>query len=221
MARFTLVVLLTFVASVTASALIARSANDLGSLFARQSTILDPDDIPSACRSDCTSIVSQLNSCTTMACLCTTSNGRGLESCVNCLVDLSPSAAMRQQGQSILDNFVTGCSGAVPPLTVGGSSSATVSSSASSTPSTSPPALTQSSGGGGGFFPGSTSTTSTTTTPLFGTSTTPTGPRTTIDSGSNNDNPFDSSSGNGANELATYGLMTFFSIVGGAGFLLL
>ncbi|KAF4565354.1 hypothetical protein EYR36_001925 [Pleurotus pulmonarius] len=61
MTRLSVVASLLLVASVGAVELIARSADELGSLFTRQSTILDPADIPSACQSQCTGIVSALN----------------------------------------------------------------------------------------------------------------------------------------------------------------
>ncbi|KAF7416387.1 hypothetical protein PC9H_002652 [Pleurotus ostreatus] len=134
MTRLSVVASLLLVASASVGAveLIARSADELGQLFARQSTILDPADIPSACQSQCTGIVSALNSCASTTCICTNTNARGLEACVNCLVSLANTPSMQTQGQSILDNFVAGCGGTVAPLTIVGGSTASASASAGS-----------------------------------------------------------------------------------------
>ncbi|KAF9487402.1 hypothetical protein BDN71DRAFT_1514005 [Pleurotus eryngii] len=134
MTRLSVIASLLLVASVGAVELIARSADQLGQLFARQSPILDPADIPSACQSQCTSIVNSLNSCTSTTCICTDANARGLESCVNCLVSLANTPSMQTQGQSILDSFVAGCGGTVAPLTVAGGSTASASAGSSVRP---------------------------------------------------------------------------------------
>ncbi|KAL4256376.1 Extracellular membrane protein CFEM domain-containing protein [Pleurotus pulmonarius] len=190
MTRLSVVASLLLVASVGAVELIARSADELGSLFTRQSTILDPADIPSACQSQCTGIVSALNSCTTTTCICTNTNARGLEACVNCLVSLANTPAMQTQGQSILDNFVAGCGGAVSPLTIAGGSTASASaptvSSASSVSSGSVTTTPLT------FAPTSSSSL---TSPLTSTTRTSTAPQQTISdigSGSSSDDPFSS-----------------------------
>ncbi|KAF8868059.1 hypothetical protein BD779DRAFT_1602343 [Infundibulicybe gibba] len=90
-------------------------------LVARQSTSpLDINTLPSQCQSECAAIAQALSG--PSASLCTNANGAALKGCVQCIVNISPSASMTTQGQAILDQFVTGCSGSVSSITLDGSS---------------------------------------------------------------------------------------------------
>ncbi|KAG6852831.1 hypothetical protein C0991_008704 [Blastosporella zonata] len=57
--------------------------------------------------------------CTTTACLCTTSNANLLEACVDCIVGIDPVPAIISSAQTVLDDFSQSCAGnSVPSLTV-------------------------------------------------------------------------------------------------------
>ncbi|KAE9404207.1 hypothetical protein BT96DRAFT_989483 [Gymnopus androsaceus JB14] len=81
-----------FASEVAASQLQARFVNTLDVLLPRQSTGTgtDPSDIPTQCQSQCDAVVNALNTCTSDSCICTPDNANGLESCVECLINIDP-----------------------------------------------------------------------------------------------------------------------------------
>lgn len=55
------------------------------------------------CQKACANVVNDLNSCSSIDCLCTNSNGKQLEQCVDCLVKVGNSASATSNGQETLD----------------------------------------------------------------------------------------------------------------------
>jgi len=96
---------------------------------------IDPSDFPSACQSGCTSVLNTVEGCTDLACVCTTSNLKGVQSCINCIV--STDSSLQAVGQSVLNTYNTECAGeGVGSLTLGGGTG-TAAAGASSTGSSS------------------------------------------------------------------------------------
>jgi len=134
MVAFITFVSLLFAASWQAAAL--TPAQSIEALARRQSTSgIDPSEFPSACQSGCTSILDTIEACTSISCICTSSNRNGFQSCIDCIVNTDPSA-LQSVGQSVLNTYNTDCAGeGVGSLTLG-SATGTKSSSPSSTGST-------------------------------------------------------------------------------------
>ncbi|KAJ8522239.1 hypothetical protein ONZ45_g1175 [Pleurotus djamor] len=139
---FNLAVCLFFLASASASAVIARSADELAGLLRRQTSI-SYGDIPAGCQSSCSSMVSTINSCSSLSCFCTSSVASSFESCVYCSYNLMPTASQRSNGQALLDTYNSACSGTgISSATFRGyypSTSTTPSGSRSTSPSSSNP----------------------------------------------------------------------------------
>ncbi|KAF9793130.1 hypothetical protein BJ322DRAFT_100723 [Thelephora terrestris] len=115
-----------FVAAVSASNLEQRSPFHAFSSLAARADIIDPSVIPDKCKSSCSTIVSSVNSCASVECLCTNKNGQSLKTCVDCLVKEDGTSTSTATGQSTLDSFVSSCQAAgvtISNLSVGGSSS--------------------------------------------------------------------------------------------------
>ncbi|RDX45894.1 hypothetical protein OH76DRAFT_1407460 [Lentinus brumalis] len=102
-----------------ASTVIPRNA--LAGLLNRQTTAFDPSDIPAQCQSDCSAVVSALNSCSTVSCLCSETTNTGLYKCLECALGLDPDAALLAQGQDSLNEYQSSCQQAgvsITPLTL-------------------------------------------------------------------------------------------------------
>ncbi|KAI0700273.1 hypothetical protein C8T65DRAFT_728804 [Cerioporus squamosus] len=119
-----------------ASAVMPRNA--LAGLLNRQTTAFDPSDIPAQCQSQCADVVSALNSCSTVSCLCSDTTNTGLYNCLECALALDPDAALLAQGQDSLNEYQSSCQQAgvsVAPqtLTLPSGASATGGSGSSAT----------------------------------------------------------------------------------------
>ncbi|KAJ3730395.1 hypothetical protein EV361DRAFT_892014 [Lentinula raphanica] len=105
-----------------------RAYNALDVLIPRQSSTsgIDPSDIPTQCQSQCTTVLNTISTCTTVSCVCTTDNANEMESCVNCLISLDPTASMIEEGNEVLDSMSEECStvSGFPTLTVSASTTA-------------------------------------------------------------------------------------------------
>ncbi|EGN97562.1 hypothetical protein SERLA73DRAFT_184315 [Serpula lacrymans var. lacrymans S7.3] len=119
---------LPIIAAVTAvSVQTSKITNNLPAhAVARQTTGFDPSALPQACQSPC-QVINTMTGCADTTCLCTTSVGSNLESCMDCLVSSVPS--VQPDAQSALDSFNEACAGTT------GFSSLTLSASGSATPS--------------------------------------------------------------------------------------
>ncbi|KAG6820421.1 hypothetical protein H0H93_000667 [Arthromyces matolae] len=74
------------------------------------------------------------SNCTTTACLCTTANANLLEACIDCIVNIDPTATLIASGQTVLDEFNTSCNGqSISSLTVSVTGAVATGSSAAST----------------------------------------------------------------------------------------
>ncbi|KZP10327.1 hypothetical protein FIBSPDRAFT_858669 [Athelia psychrophila] len=111
-------------------------ADAIASLGRRQPGI-SPSDLPAACQSGCTTILTTITSCNSnitsgLACICTSANVASLQSCVNCIVSSSSlSAAEAEEGSSLIKSFNAECVGkGIASLTV---SSASASATGSTT----------------------------------------------------------------------------------------
>ncbi|KAG0694621.1 hypothetical protein DFH29DRAFT_959312 [Suillus ampliporus] len=83
--------------------------------------------LPSQCQSSC-QVVNTITNCgTSVSCVCASSVGPDLQSCMNCLVAADP--AVQTDAQSVIDSWNEGCGGSLSLN--GGSSTTTASSSAS------------------------------------------------------------------------------------------
>ncbi|RPD70587.1 hypothetical protein L226DRAFT_562760 [Lentinus tigrinus ALCF2SS1-7] len=83
--------------------------NALTGLLVRQTTSFDPSDIPAQCQPDCSVIISALNSCSAVSCLCTDSTNMGLFTCLQCSLGLDPDPALLAQGQDSLSEYQEAC----------------------------------------------------------------------------------------------------------------
>ncbi|KAI0643390.1 hypothetical protein C8Q79DRAFT_1012673 [Trametes meyenii] len=114
-----------------ASAIGARSP--LASLLRTRQAGFDPSTIPSQCQSDCSDIISAVNSqtCSTdISCICSSSASNGLYTCLQCALNLAPSQSTLTQAQGSYDDYADACEdGGVniseKTLTIPGGSSAT------------------------------------------------------------------------------------------------
>lgn len=55
------------------------------------------------CQSACSDTVTDMNSCTSVSCICTNQNGQQLKRCVDCLVEVADSDTATENGQMTLD----------------------------------------------------------------------------------------------------------------------
>ncbi|KAJ4490815.1 hypothetical protein J3R30DRAFT_3425474 [Lentinula aciculospora] len=119
--------------TVVASELRERTYHAFDVLIPRQSSSsgIDPSEIPTQCQSQCTTVLNTISACTTDSCICTTTNANDLESCVNCLVSLDPTAEMIEEGNEILESLNEEC------VTVSGFPSLSVSASTTASDDTS------------------------------------------------------------------------------------
>ncbi|KAF8057465.1 hypothetical protein FPV67DRAFT_565248 [Lyophyllum atratum] len=102
----------------SASAVTSSPRNVLTGLLVRQT---DPTaGIPAVCKPTCNTVLTNIQGCGTIACMCTTANAGLLKGCVECFLGLAPGdSTIASLGQQIYDNFNTACSGSgVPSLTV-------------------------------------------------------------------------------------------------------
>ncbi|KAI0668189.1 hypothetical protein C8Q78DRAFT_1048990 [Trametes maxima] len=114
-----------------ASAIGARSP--LASLLRARQAGLDPSMIPAQCQSDCSDIISALNSQTCssdISCICSSSASNGLYTCLQCALNIAPSQSTLSRAQDSYDEYVGACQegGASvneKTLTIPGGSSAT------------------------------------------------------------------------------------------------
>ncbi|KAJ3885496.1 hypothetical protein GG344DRAFT_82653 [Lentinula edodes] len=120
--------------NVAASSLLERTSSAFDILIARQSTSsgIDPSEIPTQCETQCTTVLNTISACTTDSCICTTTNADEMESCVNCLVSIDPTADMIEEGNEILLSLEVECDtvSGFPSLSV--SASSTISDDTSS-----------------------------------------------------------------------------------------
>jgi len=128
-ALLTVVSVLFATSQATALAPRANVLSDL--LVARQTSSIDPSSFPAACRTECTSTINSISACTTVACICSTSNISGLKTCISCVVSTDPAATIVAEGQSVLDTFNSEC-GVSLTIGSGGSSATTTGASAAS-----------------------------------------------------------------------------------------
>jgi len=130
MVAFITVVSLLFAAS-QATAL--TPVQSLERLARRQTSVpsINPSDFPSACQSQCTTVLNTIEACTDLSCTCTSSNLNGIQTCINCVVNSDPSSTLQSVGQSVLSTYNTECAGqGVGSLTLG-SATGTASTSSS------------------------------------------------------------------------------------------
>ena len=60
------------------------------------------------CKKACADSVHDANTCTDINCVCTKSNGKQLNKCVNCLVNVAGTDTSTTVGQDILDSKLLG-----------------------------------------------------------------------------------------------------------------
>ncbi|KAJ7722648.1 hypothetical protein DFH07DRAFT_286407 [Mycena maculata] len=80
-----------------------------GALVPRQSSVLDPSQIPSQCQDACNSVVNDANTCTTFRCICTPQNDADVLSCVDCVLSANHSGPVIVNGQDILNQYASEC----------------------------------------------------------------------------------------------------------------
>ncbi|KAL5501148.1 hypothetical protein ACEPAH_9535 [Sanghuangporus vaninii] len=128
------------------------SASRSTSLFIRQSSAdgLGLDSIPDACQATCAPIVSTVNSCQELSCLCNNDVANQIADCGNCLVGVAGDAASSQQTktQNIVDQFTNACNTSGEPVSSIQLSAVPPSSTAAGSGSTSASATTTSSASG-------------------------------------------------------------------------
>ncbi|GLB33286.1 hypothetical protein LshimejAT787_0101700 [Lyophyllum shimeji] len=90
-------------------------ADVLHGLLARQTSAIDPSLIPDQCKSDC-SVLSTLNSCSSVACICTDSNMDGIAKCLDCGAALPSANVDIKTAQSAVDLIVSNCKSAGSPV---------------------------------------------------------------------------------------------------------
>ncbi|KAL4254174.1 hypothetical protein ABKN59_004589 [Abortiporus biennis] len=66
-------------------------------LAKRQTAIISPDQVPSQCQSQCSS----LNNCSDAACLCTDTINQGMVTCMNCVLSSDGSSPDPQTADAI------------------------------------------------------------------------------------------------------------------------
>ncbi|KAJ7450065.1 hypothetical protein B0H11DRAFT_2078307 [Mycena galericulata] len=87
----------------------ASGSTATGALAPRQSSLLNPSQIPPQCENNCTTIVSDANTCTTFQCLCSPKNDAAVLSCVNCVISFNHSGPVIINGQDILNQYASEC----------------------------------------------------------------------------------------------------------------
>ncbi|KAJ3994717.1 hypothetical protein F5050DRAFT_1772380 [Lentinula boryana] len=65
--------------------------------------------IPTSCNDTCNAIEATISDCTTVQCVCTSSNGNSLTTCVDCLEAVKPNQTVIQQAQDILNQYAALC----------------------------------------------------------------------------------------------------------------
>jgi len=81
---------------------------------------INPSDFPTACQSQCTSSIDAVSACTSMTCVCTSSNLNGIQTCITCIVNSDPEASLQSVGQSVINTYNSECAGqGVGSLTLG------------------------------------------------------------------------------------------------------
>ncbi|KAJ4490814.1 hypothetical protein J3R30DRAFT_139241 [Lentinula aciculospora] len=65
--------------------------------------------IPTSCNDTCNAIEATISDCTTVQCVCTSSNGASLTTCVDCLEAVKPNQTVIQQAQDILNQYAALC----------------------------------------------------------------------------------------------------------------
>ncbi|KAG0694623.1 hypothetical protein DFH29DRAFT_959327 [Suillus ampliporus] len=100
---------------------------------------VDTSDLPSQCQSSC-QVINTITDCgSTLSCICVSSVGTDLQSCMNCLVAAEPS--VETDAQSAIDNWNVACGGSLTltdgSSTITASGSASTQSSSASTKSSS------------------------------------------------------------------------------------
>ncbi|KAH8111615.1 hypothetical protein DFH11DRAFT_1612601 [Phellopilus nigrolimitatus] len=84
-------------------------------LFSRQS--LSPSDIPAACQSTCAPIISTINSCQAITCLCNNAVAEEIADCANCFLAVGgSSSSLFQQEQSLINQYENACSTSGEPI---------------------------------------------------------------------------------------------------------
>ncbi|KAL9710054.1 hypothetical protein Ac2012v2_007116 [Leucoagaricus gongylophorus] len=120
-----LVLVLTVASTATAQA----SFPQLNALVSRQTTSggLDPSTLPTRCQSPCLPVNALSNgTCVTVACTCDTQISTGLQSCLQCLLNIFRNSGEVSMCQSIYDTYAQNCDSAghtVPNFTCVASSS--------------------------------------------------------------------------------------------------
>ncbi|KAJ3730397.1 hypothetical protein C8R42DRAFT_6004 [Lentinula raphanica] len=65
--------------------------------------------IPTSCNDTCNAIETTISDCLTVECVCTSSNGNALTTCVDCLEAVKPNQTVISQAQDILNQFAALC----------------------------------------------------------------------------------------------------------------
>ncbi|KAH7921309.1 hypothetical protein BV22DRAFT_1132365 [Leucogyrophana mollusca] len=126
-------------ATVGTNALAGRQSGGIGN---------DPSFWPSQCRSICQVIITMQNCDGDLSCLCTSSMGSQLNSCLNCFSSADPS--VKDTAQSILEDYQDECSSGSSGSSGGSSGSSGGSSGSSGGSSGSSGGSSQNGGSGGG-----------------------------------------------------------------------
>jgi len=130
------------VAAISAQTSQINNNNSPAHAVARQTTGFDPSNLPPACQSPCLVINTMTNCATSLSCLCTSTIGNNLQTCMDCLVTVVPSVQV--DAQSALDAFNEGCAGTgVSSLTL----SSGLATSTAATPSAGSPTTGSSTAG--------------------------------------------------------------------------
>jgi len=104
-------------------ALVAMDVSALG--IAKRSSLAALLPRQTSCDSICAPFQDTLSSCQTTACVCTAAVANSLQVCINCSVAASPTAAVIDAAQGLVDTYDETCTGiTIPTVTVAGSSSA-------------------------------------------------------------------------------------------------
>ncbi|KAF8463019.1 hypothetical protein DFH94DRAFT_481817 [Russula ochroleuca] len=85
--------------SVIAGLLLRQSSSDL---HARSG--INPSSISAQCQPDCTTIIKNLDACTSATCECTQANFAALGVCINCLITLGPEFSGVSPGSDYVDS---------------------------------------------------------------------------------------------------------------------
>ncbi|OAX38227.1 hypothetical protein K503DRAFT_866294 [Rhizopogon vinicolor AM-OR11-026] len=126
---------------------VARDASP-NALAARQ---VDTGSLPAQCQTSCQVVNTMTNCDSSLSCICTSSIGSQLQSCMSCLTETEPS--VQSDAQSSLDSWNEACGGTLslsggstsPTSTSSGSGLATLASSSTTTTSSTTTASSSSS----------------------------------------------------------------------------